>query len=221
MSLSIYGIAASRAIRPLWTALELGLDFRHVPTPYQGGATRTPEFLALNPNGHIPVVVDQRPASEGGGEVVVWESMACALYLARCHGVADGVSIAPANPAEEGEALRWSFWVMSECEADALTVLMHRLVMPADRRKPELADAAERRLKVPMAVLEQQLERQAQAGHDWLAAARFTVADLCVASVLNWVRSSRPLMDANPRVHAWVRRCLERPAYLRARALEG
>lgn len=91
MRLTIYGIAASRAVRPLWVAHELGLCFEHVPTPYQGGATRLPDFLALNPNGHIPVVVDHRPE----GDVVVWESMACALYLARHHGPADGASSRP------------------------------------------------------------------------------------------------------------------------------
>ena len=96
MGLTIHGIAASRALRPLWAATELGLEFNHVATPYQGGATRTPEFLALNPNGHIPVVVDARPE----GDVVIWESMACALYLARHHGVADGLSITPATRAK-------------------------------------------------------------------------------------------------------------------------
>ena len=63
MSLKIYGIGASRASRPLWAALELGLQFEHLPIHYQGGATRTSEFLALNPNGHIPVLEDARPAS--------------------------------------------------------------------------------------------------------------------------------------------------------------
>ena len=215
MTLSIHGIAASRALRPLWAATELGLNFKHVPTPYQGGATRTPEFLALNPNGHIPVVVDARPE----GEVVVWESMACALYIARHHGAADGVSIAPATPREDAEALRWSFWVMSECEADALSWLMHRVVMPPARRKPELADAAERRLAVPLRVLEQHLARQQERGEAHLAAARFTVADLCVASVLNWARPARELMAAHPLTHDWIRRCIERPAHLAAKAL--
>jgi glutathione S-transferase len=215
MTLSIHGIAASRALRPLWAATELGLNFKHVPTPYQGGATRTPEFLALNPNGHIPVVVDARPE----GEVVVWESMACALYIARHHGAADGVSIAPATPREDAEALRWSFWVMSECEADALSWLMHRVVMPPARRKPELADAAERRLAVPLRVLEQHLARQQERGEAHLAAARFTVADLCVASVLNWARPARELMAAHPLTHDWIRRCIERPAHVAAKAL--
>lgn len=219
MSLTIHGIAASRAIRPLWAATELGLRFTHVNTPYSGGATRTPEFLALNPNGHIPVVVDARPPSEGGGEVVVWESMACALYIARHHGSADGRSITPATPAEDADALRWSFWAVTECEADALTVLMHRLAMPAERRKPELAEAAERRLVAPLHVLEQHLAAQQARGQAHLAAERFTVADLCVASVLNWARPAKALMEAHPHVHDWIVRCMARPAQHAAKAL--
>lgn len=215
MSLTIHGIAASRAIRPLWAATELGLAFTHVPTPYAGGATRTPDFLALNPNGHIPVVVDARPE----GEVVVWESMACALYVARHHGVADGQSITPATPAEDADALRWSFWAVTECEADALTVLMHRMAMPADRRKPELAEAAEKRLAVPLRVLEQHLAVQHARGQSHLAAERFTIADLCVGSVLNWARPAKALMEAHPLVHDWIVRCMARPAQHAAKAL--
>ena len=215
MSLTIHGIPASRAVRPLWAATELGLDFVHVPTPYQGGATRSPEFLALNPNGHIPVVVDAR----ADGDVVVWESMACALYIARHHGQPDGQGITPATPREDAEALRWSFWAVTECETDALTVLMHRLAMPAERRKPELAEAAERRLAVPLRVLEQHLERQRASGQAHLAAERFTVADLCVASVLNWARPARDLMAAHPLTHDWINRCMERPAQHAAKAL--
>ena len=215
MSLTIHGIAASRAIRPLWAATELGLAFTHVPTPYAGGATRTPEFLVLNPNGHIPVVVDARPE----GEVVVWESMACALYIARHHGPADCQSITPATPAEDADALRWSFWAVTECEADALTVLMHRMAMPADRRKPELAEAAEKRLAVPLRVLEQHLAAQKSRGQTHLAAERFTIADLCVASVLNWARPAKALMEAHPLMHDWIVRCMARPAQHAAKAL--
>lgn len=207
--LTIHGIFASRAVRPLWAAQELGVPFEHVPTPYQGGATRTPEFLALNPNGHIPVLIDERPE----GRVVVWESMACALYLARHHGKGDGSDIAPANAAEDAEALRWAFWAVTEVEADALTVLMHRIGLPEERRDAAKLAAAEQRLRVPLAVLESHLAAQAARGWDHLAAQRFTVADLCVACVVNWARPSAELMHAFPRVHAWVQHCHARPAY--------
>lgn len=209
MSLTIYGIVASRAIRPLWAAEELGLRYTHERTDYKGGGTRRPDFLAINPNGHIPALVDHRPE----GDVTVWESMACALYLARVHGQADGVSLTPATPREEAETLRWSFWSVTEVEKDALTVLMHRLVMPTEERKHDLAEAAEKRLAVPLRVLEQHLAAQQARGEDHLAAQRFTVADLCVASVVLWIKPARELLAEFPLVSAWLARCLERPAY--------
>lgn len=215
MGLKIYGIGASRASRPFWAALELNVPFEHIPLSYKDGGTRTPEFLAINPNGHIPVMVDERPE----GPVTVWESMACALYIARVHGQADGQSITPATAREEAEALRWSFWTVTELEADALTVLMHRLAMPEAQRKPELADKAESRLKVPMAVLEKHLQEQTARGESYLAANRFTVTDLCVASVMAWVRPAAGLLAAHPLTQEWLQRCVERPAQKQSRAL--
>jgi glutathione S-transferase len=216
MALKIYGIGPSRAVRPIWTALELGVPFELISTPYAGGATRTPEFLAINPNGHIPVLIDERAE----GAVTVWESMACALYIARVHGKADGQSITPATPREEAEALRWSFWTVSELESDALTVLMHRMAMPEDQRKPELADKAESRLKVPLAVLEQHLQAQHAKGEAYLAANRFTVADVCVASVASWVRPAAALLAQYPAVSAWLHACVERTAQKQARGMK-
>ena len=215
MTLKIYGIGPSRAARPIWTALELGVPFDLISTPYAGGATRTPEFLAVNPNGHIPVLIDERAE----GAITVWESMACALYIARVHGKADGQTIAPATPREEAEALRWSFWTVSELEADALTVLMHRMAMPEDQRKPELADKAESRLKVPLAVLEKHLQAQHAKGEAYLAANRFTVADVCVASVASWVRPAAALLAQYPALSSWLKLCLDRPAQTQARSM--
>jgi glutathione S-transferase len=216
MTLKIYGIGTSRAARPIWTALELGVSFELISTPYAGGATRTPEFLAINPNGHIPALIDERPE----GAVTVWESMACALYIARVHGRADGQTIAPATPREEAEALRWSFWTVTALESDALTVLMHRMAMPEDQRKPELADRAESRLKVPLAVLEQHLQAQNAKGEAYLATNRFTVADVCVASVASWIRPAAALLAQYPALSAWLKVCLERPAQAQARGMK-
>jgi glutathione S-transferase len=202
--LQIYGIAASRALRPLWTAHELGLTYEHIAVPYQGGAARTPEMLAINPNGHVPVVRD--------GDVVVWESMAECLYLAQAHGAPD--SIAPQNAAEWAAAYKWSFWAVTECEKDALTVLMHNTVMPEPERKPELALQATARLRVPMRVLDAQLASSA-----YLGGGRFTVADVCVASVLMWTRSGKFDFAEFPNVARWLEACLSRPKYLEVRAL--
>ncbi|MFI5446599.1 glutathione S-transferase family protein [Polaromonas sp. UC242_47] len=205
MSLKIYGIAASRASRPLWVAQELGLDYEHVAQPYQDGATRTPAFLALNPNGHIPVVDD--------GGVLVWESMACALYLAERFKGDANISLAAHNHAEQAEILRWSFWTVTECEKDALTFLMHRVAMPEARRKPELALQAEQRLAPALRVLEQHLQTRR-----YIAGERFSVADICVASVLAWVQRAEAMTQC-PRLADWLQRCLARPAQMQVRSM--
>ncbi|RZI94697.1 MAG: glutathione S-transferase family protein, partial [Rubrivivax sp.] len=57
----------------------------------------------------------------------------------------------------------------------------------------------------------------AAAGLAHLAADRFTVADLCVASVLNWARPAAALMQSSPLTLAWLQRCMARPAYLKVR----
>ena len=205
MTLKIYGIAASRASRPLWVAQELGLVYEHIAQPYQNGATRTPAFLALNPNGHIPVIDDDG--------VLVWESMACALYLAeRCKG-GGPASLAALNHAEQADILRWSFWVVTECEKDALTFLMHTVVMPRERRKPQLALEALHRLLPALRVLEQHLQTRS-----YLAGERFTVADVCVASVLAWVQRAEPMAQC-PRVSDWLQGCLARPAQQHVRVM--
>ncbi len=203
MPLKIYGTAASRAARPLWVAHELGLTYQHIDLPYLGGVTRTPDFLAINPNGHIPVVDDDG--------VLVWESMACALYLAERFKGPPGSGVpllAAENHAEQADILRWSFWVVTECEKDALTFLMHSALMPQDRRKPHLAAEAQLRLVGPLQVLDQHLQTR-----PYLAGQRFTVADVCVASVVAWVQGATELMMQCPQTDDWLRRCLARPAF--------
>ena len=76
--LKIYGMARSRAFRTLWMAKELGLEYENIAlNPMSGTETRTPEFLAINPNGHVPAIDDDG--------FVLWESMAINLYLAKKH----------------------------------------------------------------------------------------------------------------------------------------
>jgi len=77
--LKIYGVARSRAFRVLWMARELGLDYEHVKVDFASGETREPGFLALNPNGHVPVIDD--------AGFILWESMAINLYLAKKYGM--------------------------------------------------------------------------------------------------------------------------------------
>jgi glutathione S-transferase len=97
---------------------------------------------------------------------------------------------------------------------------MHRMAMPPDQRKPELADQAESRLKVPLAVLEKHLQTQNAHGEAYLAANRFTVADVCVASVASWIRPAGALLAQYPSVSSWLQACVDRPAQKQARSMK-
>ena len=127
--LTIYGVYRSRASRNLWLAAELGLPFKHVPViqyyrladpaAAQGVLhTKSPEFLKVNPNGHVPSMEDDG--------LVLHESLAINLYLAKKHGG----PLAPANPGEDALMTMWALWAATEAEPHSLTVLNQRVAKP-------------------------------------------------------------------------------------------
>jgi glutathione S-transferase len=92
---------------------------------------------------------------------------------------------------------------MTEVEKPALTVLLHRFLLPEDKRDSKLADEAEHQLQKPLSVLDQRL---ATAGY--LIGETFTVADLNVASVLSWARMGGVALSAFPNMDQWLAGCL-------------
>jgi glutathione S-transferase len=199
--LTLYGVPMSRAMRSLWALEEIGVPYENVKTHFLTD-TRTPEFLAINPNGHIPVLVD--------GDVTLFESLAINLYLARKYGK----DLWPATVEDEGRAYQWSVWAMTELEEPIITALMHRSFLPAAQREPQKAEDAAQRFTKPLAVLDRAL-----AGRRWLAGGDFTIADLNVASVL--AIAPMAALDVSPAANAaaWLARCTGRPALARAQAL--
>jgi glutathione S-transferase len=204
MALKIYGVARSRAFRTLWMAKELGVDYEHIKVDFAAGETRRPEHLALNPNGHVPVIDDDG--------FILWESMAINLYLAKKYGK-DGIY--PSRLADEARAWQWSFWGMTEVERPVLTALFNRAILPENQRDSAAADAAEKSLALPLEVLDGALGHRPNLLGD-----RFTVADLNVASILAWARPAQIDMAAFPKVAEWLKNCAERPAARAARQLQ-
>ena len=201
MTLKIYGVARSRA---LWMAKELGLDYEHIKIDFATGETRTPAHLALNPNGHVPVIDDDG--------FILWESMAINLYLAKKYG-RDGFY--PTRLVDEARAWQWSFWGMTEIERPVLTALFNRAILPANERDPATADAAEKTLAQPLKVLDGALGRS-----PYLLGDKFTVADLNVGSILAWARPAQIDFSPFPKVAEWSRNCAERPAARAARQMQ-
>lgn len=194
----IYGKPRSRTFRCLWMAEEAGVPYENVKTEFDRGEARTPEFLRINPNGHVPALED--------GDLRLFESLAINLYLARRYGGA----LWPADVADEGRVYQWSIWAMTELEEPVVTALVNRKFLPAGRRDAERAARAEERARKPIGVLEGALD-----GREWLVGDAFGVADLNVSSVLFWAPMADIDLSATPRVAAWLGRCTARPAFAR------
>jgi glutathione S-transferase len=201
--IKLYGVPGSRAMRSLWMLEELGVPYENVKTHFATD-TRTPEYLKINPNGHIPALQD--------GDLVLWESLAINLYLARKYDK----GLWPKTVAGEGHAFKWSLWAMTEAEEPVITALLHRAFFPEDQRDPKKADEAAERFQVPLRVLDGEL-----AGKAYLLGNDFTVADLNVASVICWAPMARLDLSLARNVSAWMQRCTSRPAYAKVMSMMG
>ena len=196
----LYGISSSRALRAIWGIEETGIDYEHVPTTY-GPDSKSPDYLAVNPNGRIPALVD--------GDLTLFESVAINLYLAKRYGGA----LYPADALNEARAWQWSVWVMSEIEPLQMQIAIQKLFVAKDKRDAAVIEAATKGLERPLKVLDAALQ-----GRDWLVGEAFCVADLNVAAVMQVMKMINFDLSAHANVQRWADACYARPALARAQA---
>jgi glutathione S-transferase len=200
-NLRIYGVARTRAFRALWIAKELGLDYEHIPIDIGDLGARSPDYLAINPNGRLPAIDD--------GGFGLWESLAITLYLAKKHG-----RFYPTTLEGEAKAWQWTLWAVQEVDRGVNIWSLHAVRLPPEDRDPQRRAEALKVLEAPFKVLDGAL-----AGRAYLLGDDFTVADLNVSAVIS--RAIDMDLSATPRIGDWLRRCLERPAAREARALRA
>jgi len=198
--LRIYGSARSRTLRVLWMAGELGLTYDQKDWLPRSPETRTPEYLALNPNGRVPTIDDDG--------FILTESMAINFYLAKKHRS----PLYPADPRHEALALQWSLWETDRTDRSLVEYMRHTREFPEAQRKPEIAEAAWKEVSASFDVLETALKKS-----EWLAGPAFSVGDLNVAAAL--YRALALDLAKWPRLQAWLNRCWERPAAKKAKAM--
>jgi glutathione S-transferase len=202
-SLRIYGIARTRAFRALWVAKELGLDFEHLPIEIGDDGAKSPEFLAINPNGRLPVIVDS--------DFVLFESLAITLYLAKKHS---NGKLYPGALENEARAWQWSLWAVTEIDRGVNIWSLHAKRLPPGERNNALREEALNVIASPFRVLDAAVAQQS-----YLLGNEFTVADLNVAAVIS--RAVDMDLSAWPRLKVWLARCLDRPAARDALALKN
>jgi GSH-dependent disulfide-bond oxidoreductase len=174
--------------------------------------TWIPEYLALNPNGKIPAIID--PDGPGGKPFALFESGAILMYLAEKTG-----QLLPSDPVRRYETIQWVFFQMAAVgPMFGQLGFFHKFAGREieDKRPLERYRNESKRL---LGVLETRLD-----GRDWIMGDEYTIADI---SLLGWVRNLVGFYDAGElvefdslkRVPAWLERGLARPAVQRGLAI--
>lgn len=170
----------------------IGREYEVVPVDLAKGENRTPEFLALNPRGQIPVLVDD--------EVTLWDSVAILAYLARRYA-ADWF---PEAPRALGEVMQWLAFSENECLFG-----MARARAALKFGRPFDLAAVQAYARAGLAVLEGHLARR-----EWLAAgAAPTISDVACYPYVALCPEGEVALDPYPAVGAWLARVQALPGY--------
>jgi glutathione S-transferase len=199
--LTIYG--EGRGFRPIWLLEEMGLPYRLRSVDLLAGVENDPEFLAINPGGFIPALVD--------GDVTMVESIAIMEYLLARYGDQSRTPLAPA-PNDPSFGLYQQFLHLGEAGlgANIQVVVVSGFVAPERERDNWGARWALNQFHSRMKLVKRQLARA-----PYLAGEAFTAADISVTYTLNLaIRRGGIVLDDTER--AYLARVTARDGYKRA-----
>jgi GST-like protein len=206
--LQLYSTPTPNGVKVSIMLEEIGLPYEVHAINIGKNETWIPEYLALNPNGKIPAIID--PDGPGGKPLGLFESGAILIYLADKTG-----KLQPADPGGRYETMQWVFFQMASIGPMFGQVGFFHKFAGKDFEDKRPRDRYVNESKRLLGVLETRLD-----GRDWIMGADYTIADI---SMIGWVRSlvgfygAGDLVDYGSlkRVPAWLERCLARPAVQR------
>lgn len=206
MAIKLYSWQRSSGTRVAWALEELGLPYEFVELDAKKQEHRTEKYLAVNPHGKIPALVD--------GEQTFFESGAILLHLASKYGVEK--NLWPAGGGQpRADAVSWTVWAMTELGPYMMQYLYHGLDTPVSYKPEDRSKAAAAyslsQFNRCLDGIEARLD-----GREYLLGT-FSLADVACASWLGFGSMLGAKLDRHPRVAVWSKRCGERPALKRAR----
>ena len=202
--MKLYGCPNSRSLRAVWALEEATADYEYVPVDLFKGEARTPEFLALNPAGKLPVLVD--------GELTLTESAAIVNYVSDRFPASN---LVPQPAAARADCLRWMFFAATELEQPLWTIAKHRFALPKDRRVAGIENTAQWEFAIAAELLDRTVGER-----EFICGDAFSGADILLVHTLAWARSAKITLEL-PRLNAYMENLLTRPALGRARRREG
>jgi glutathione S-transferase len=196
-AVTVYGMKASGNCYKLQLLLEqLGRPYRWVEVDSTSGATRTPEFLAKNPNGKVPLL-------ELADGRLLPESNAILCFLA------EGSALLPSDAWQRAQVLQWLFFEKySHVPYIAVARFVARWLPAGHPRQAELPRLRERGHQA-LAVMEQTLARQ-----DFLAPCGYSIADIALYAYTHESHVGGIHLDAYPGIRAWLARVESQPGFV-------
>lgn len=194
---TVYGTASSGNCYKVRLALEqLALPYRWIEVDSAKGETRTPEFLARNPNGKAPTL-----QLEDGSYLP--ESNAILFYLA------ESSPLAPGGRLERARMLQWMFFEQYSHEPYIAVARFIVYYLPPDSpRRAELPRLRERGNQA-LAVMEQHLQKE-----PFFAAGRYTVADIALYAYTHCAEVGGFDLKRYPAIRAWLERVRSQPRHV-------
>lgn len=206
MAIKLYSWPRSSGMRVAWALEELGVPYEYVELDAKKLDHRTPQYLAINPHGKVPGLVD--------GELALFESGAIVLYLGDKYGVEKGLWPAGVGQAR-ADAICWTVWAMAELGNYMMQYLYHGLDTPFSYKSGDRSKVCAEYNQSQFIRGLDALQARLQNGEHLLGA--FSLVDIPAASWLMLGTMFGIKLDNHPRVADWLKRCAERPASKRAR----
>lgn len=194
---------SSNAMKVLMTAHQLGIAPELVLVDLAKGEQRRPEFVALNPNGKVPLLVD--------GDFVLSESQAIMAYLA---DKTPGHTLYPTELRARAEVNKWMFWSANHWGPAISMINWERMVkkfLGLGDPDPALVARGEGLFHELAKVLDSHL-----AGRDWLAGESVTLADISVGCPLMVAVPAQLPLASYPNVQRWFARVQALDAWKKA-----
>ena len=180
----------------------LGVEYEEVKVDYFGQGHKQPEYLAINPNGELPALID--------GDLTLWESNAILVYGAEKSGSA---SAYPQDPKIRADIQRWLLWECGKWFAGCYVYLVENVVKPMLESEPDDAvlDAHAPTFHNLAAILEARL-----AGQQWLCGPGVTLADIAVAAPMHLHGFQKLPLESYPNLRGWMDRVEALPCWQRS-----
>jgi glutathione S-transferase len=209
MTIKIHAFPPSpRAFKVLWAAHQLGIEYEFVLVDLTKGDQKKPEFLALNPNGRMPVLEDDG--------FVLWESNAIVQYLATKKPQS---GLLPSDERGRADVVRWQFWDSGHWDPACAALIFERVVkgfLGLGETDPVEVEKGLQRFNAAAQMLNGQLDK-----HRYVCGEQFTAADISLGAPLTMAEAAQFPLESYRAIQRWAADLKSLPSWQKTVAMQA